>query len=152
MMDSFVLLVYASLAASRTLLQLLLACLDFRFRRFILLVQMKKKKKFYELWQQHKPFKTWRWVRLDLILMMRDTYTSSNLNSLTKFTSRSRSAELKISSHRIYLKWSWRPFQSVQEYLKLCNKMGHPVVNLMESQRKMRQPHVQNVTMEEKPL
>ena len=41
-MDSFVLVVYASLAASRTLLQQLLACLNFRFRRFILLMQTKK--------------------------------------------------------------------------------------------------------------
>ena len=39
-MDSFILVVYASLEASRILLQRLLACL--RFRRFILLVQTKK--------------------------------------------------------------------------------------------------------------
>ena len=41
-MESFVLLAYASVAASRTLLQQLLACLNFRFKRFILLVQTKK--------------------------------------------------------------------------------------------------------------
>ena len=40
--DSFVLLAYVSLAASRTLLQQLLAYLNFRFRRFILLVKTKK--------------------------------------------------------------------------------------------------------------
>ena len=40
--DSFVLVAYASLAASRTLLPQLLACLNFKFRRFILLVQPKK--------------------------------------------------------------------------------------------------------------
>ena len=40
--DSFVLLAYASLAALWTLLQRLLACLNFRFRRFILFVQMTK--------------------------------------------------------------------------------------------------------------
>ena len=40
-MDSFALLAYESLAASRTLLQQLLACLHFRLRRFILLVQTK---------------------------------------------------------------------------------------------------------------
>ena len=39
-MDSFVLIAYASLAASRTLLQQLLACLN--FIRFILLIQTKK--------------------------------------------------------------------------------------------------------------
>ena len=42
MMDSLILVAYANLATSRTLLQRLLACLNFRFRRFILLVQMKK--------------------------------------------------------------------------------------------------------------
>ena len=41
-MDSFVLVVYASLAASRTLLQQLLACLKFTLLRFTLLVQTKK--------------------------------------------------------------------------------------------------------------
>ena len=40
--DSFVLLAYADLAASRTFLQRLLACLNFSFRRFSLLVQTKK--------------------------------------------------------------------------------------------------------------
>ena len=40
-LDSFALLAYASLTASRTLLQRLLACLNFRFRRFILLVGTK---------------------------------------------------------------------------------------------------------------
>ena len=46
-MDSFVLLAYASLAASRTLLQKLLVCLNFRFRRFI--VSTNEKSDFYEL-------------------------------------------------------------------------------------------------------
>ena len=43
-MESFVLVAYARLAASRTLLQQLLACqnFNFRFRRFILLVETKK--------------------------------------------------------------------------------------------------------------
>ena len=60
-MDSFVLLAYASLAASRTLLQRLLACLKFtldlvdRFgRRF----GTNEKSDLYELWQQHKQLKT----------------------------------------------------------------------------------------------
>ena len=34
-------------------------------------------------------------MRLDLIFSMRDIYISSNLNPLTKFTSSSRSTELK---------------------------------------------------------
>ena len=40
-------------------------------------------------------WKPWRWVRLDLILTMRDIYINSNLNPLTKFTSSSRSTKLK---------------------------------------------------------
>ena len=35
---------------------------------------------------------------------------------------------------------------------KLCDETGHPVVNLMESQRKLRQQHDQNFPMEGKPL
>ena len=49
-MDSFVLLAYASLAALRTLLQRLLACLNFTLES--------EKSDFYELWQQHKQLKT----------------------------------------------------------------------------------------------
>ena len=54
-MDSFVLLAYASFAASRTFLQQLLASLNLRIR-FILSLQTKKSD-FYELWQQHKQLK-----------------------------------------------------------------------------------------------
>ena len=52
-----------------------------------------KKSDFYELWQQHKQLGPWRWVRLELIFTMRDTYISSNLNLLTNFTSGSRKTE-----------------------------------------------------------
>ena len=30
--------------------------------------------------------KPWRWMRLDLILMMKDIYINFNMNSLTKFS------------------------------------------------------------------
>ena len=40
-------------------------------------------------------WKPWRRVRLDLILSIRDIYIDSNLNSLTKFTSSSRSTKSK---------------------------------------------------------
>ena len=40
-------------------------------------------------------WKPWRWIWLDLILTMKDIYINSNLNPLTKFTSSSRSSELK---------------------------------------------------------
>ena len=36
--------------------------------------------------------------------------------------------------------------------IKLFNETGHPVVNLMESQWKLRQQHDQNFPMEGKPL
>ena len=35
---------------------------------------------------------------------------------------------------------------------KLCDETGHPVVNLMKSQWKLRQQHDQNFPMEGKPL
>ena len=35
---------------------------------------------------------------------------------------------------------------------KLCDEMGHPTVNLMESRWKLRQQHDQNFLMEGKPL
>ena len=40
-------------------------------------------------------WKPWIWVRLDLILTMRDIYIISNLNPLKKLTSSSRSTKLK---------------------------------------------------------
>ena len=35
---------------------------------------------------------------------------------------------------------------------KLCDETGHPIMNLTESQWKLRQQHDQNFPMEEKPL
>ena len=64
--SSFVLLAYANLATSGTLLQLLLACLNFRFRRFILLVQMKKVISM-SFGSSASSWNSWRWVRLDLM-------------------------------------------------------------------------------------
>ena len=57
-MDSFALLAYASLAASRTLLQRLLACLNFTLESEDLSFWYKQKSDFYEVWQQHKQLKT----------------------------------------------------------------------------------------------
>ena len=56
-MNSFVLLAYASLAASGTLLQQLLVCLNFTLDSEGLFCWYKRKKYFYELWQQHKQLK-----------------------------------------------------------------------------------------------
>ena len=66
----------------------------FRFRRFILLVHMKKVVS-NNYGSSRSCWKPWRWVRLDLILSMRDIYINSNLNSLAKFTGSSRSIEFK---------------------------------------------------------
>ena len=68
--------------------------LYFRFRRFILLVQTKIVI-FVNYGSSTSCRKPWRWVRLELILTMREMYINSNLNPLTKFLRRSRSTELK---------------------------------------------------------
>ena len=57
-MDAFVLLAYENLAASRTLLQRLLACLNFTLDSEDLSFWYKQKSDFYELWTQHKQLKT----------------------------------------------------------------------------------------------
>ena len=93
-MNSFVLLVYASLAASRTFSNDYYTKLYFRFRWFILLVQTKKMISM-NYGSNTSCWKPWRLVTFDLILTMRDIYTNSNLNPLTKFTSSSRSIESK---------------------------------------------------------
>ena len=92
-MDSFVLLAYASFSASRTFLQQLLACLNFRIR-FILLLQTQKVI-FINYGSSKSSWKPWRWVRLDLIFPMRDIYIISNLN--TEFTKSSRSSKFKYN-------------------------------------------------------
>ena len=40
-------------------------------------------------------WKPWRWVRIDLIITMRDIYINSNMNPLTKITNSSRNTEFK---------------------------------------------------------
>ena len=149
-MHSFVLLAYASLAVSRTLLLRLLACLNVTLDSEDLFCWCKRKKKdFYDLWQQHKQLKTME-VRLDLIFTMRDTYINSNLNPLIKFPSSSRSTEFKD-----ILPWNIsqmiNPNQCENSH-KLNDEVGHPVLNLTESQWKLRQQHDQNFRMKGKPL
>ena len=70
--------------------------LYFRFR-FILLVQMKKKKKISMIYGSSTScWKPWRLVWFDLLLMMSGIYINSNVNPLTKFTKfSSRSMEFK---------------------------------------------------------
>ena len=58
LMDSFVLVAYASLADWRTLLKQLPACLNFTLDLEDLLFCFKQKNNFSQLWQQHKQLKT----------------------------------------------------------------------------------------------
>ena len=96
LMDSFVLLAYVSLAASRTLLQQLLACLNFTLESEDLSLWYKWKKVIsMNYGSSTSSWKPWTWMRLDLIFSMRDIYINSNLNPLTKFTSSSRSTKFK---------------------------------------------------------
>ena len=94
-MDFFVLVAYACSAASRTLLQRLLACLNFMLDSEDLFCWYKQKnvisKNFSSSTGSWKP---WKWVKLDPILTMRDIYIHSNLNTFTKFIS-SRSTEFR---------------------------------------------------------
>ena len=91
-MDCFSLLVQASLAASRTILQRLLACLNFTLES--------EDFTFSYIWKTNygrstSSWKSWRWVRHDLIFTMRDIYINSNFNPHTKFTSSNKSTEFK---------------------------------------------------------
>ena len=106
--SSFVLLVYASSVASRTILWRLLFCLNFTFDSEDF-VSTNEKGHFREPWQQHKQLKTMEiseaWSDT-LILTMKDIYIIFNLNPLIKFISSSRSTEFKDSL-------SWNIFQII---------------------------------------
>ena len=69
-MDSFVLLAYASLAASRTLLQRLLACLNFTLESEDLSFWYKQKKWFLWTMAATQAADNHGWVKLDLIFTM----------------------------------------------------------------------------------
>ena len=150
-MNSFVLSAYAGLAASRTFLQWLLACLNFTLDSEALFCLYKQKKCFYKLWQQHKQLKTMEMSDIynDLIFTMSNIYSNSNLNPLIKFTSSSRNTEFKS-----ILPWniSQMVTKTILISLKLCNEMEHPVLSLTESQWKLRETHDQTFPMEGKPL
>ena len=87
--------------------------LYFRFRRFILLVQTKKVISM-NYGRCTRDWKPWRWMRLDLILTMRDIYINPNLNPLTKFTGKSRSTQFKDILPWNSLEWSRRHSQSAR--------------------------------------
>ena len=65
-----------------------------RIKRFFSLVQTKKVISM-NYGSSTSSWKLWRWMRLDLIHMLRDIFINFNLNPLTKFISSSRSTNLK---------------------------------------------------------
>ena len=152
-MDSFVLSAYASLAASRTLLHQLLACPNFTLEAENLSFWYIWKKWF--LWtmaatqvaESHEDEWGFNWYFLWGIYTSIQTWTHSQ-NSLAA----SEAPSLKISSHRTSLKWSQNHPNQYKNSHKLWDETGHPIVNLMESQWKLRQQHDQNFPLEGKPL
>ena len=105
-MYSFILLAYASLAASKALLQWLLACLNFTLDSEDLWLVQTEKNDSYELWQQYKQLKT-----MKMSEAWPDTYDKEHIIQFQPEPVHS----LKISSCGTSLKWSQRPSQSAQE-------------------------------------
>ena len=65
------------------------------------------------------------------------TWTHSQ-NSLAA----AKALSLKISSHRISIKWSQRLSNQHKNSHKLCDETRHLVLSLTESQQKLRQPNI----------
>ena len=129
--------------------------LYFRFRRFILLVQTKKVISM-NYGSRTSSWKPWRWVMHDVIFSMTNIYINSNLNPLTKFTSSNICKYISTEFKDIL---SWNISQMITKTVpittrshKLCDEIGHPIANLMESQWKLRQQHDHNFQMEGKSL
>ena len=82
------------------------ACLNFALDSGDLFCWYKWKSDFYELW---------RWVRLHLILTIRDIYINSNLKPLTKF----------ISNSRRYLKgiFPWNISQMIIKTIRITTRI-----------------------------
>ena len=120
-MDSFVLLAYASFAASGTLLQELLACMTFSLESEDLSFGTKEKSNLYELWQPQKQLKTLDmnevWVDIFyegyiyIYIYISILAWTHSQNSLAA----AKAPSLKVSSHGASLKWSRRPSQSAEE-------------------------------------
>ena len=99
---SFVLLAYASLTVLRTLLQQLLACLNFNKKKWFLWTMAAAQGA-----ENHGDEWGLTWYFLWEIYTSVPTWTHSQ-NSLAA----AEAPSLKISSHGTSLKWSWRPSQS----------------------------------------
>ena len=92
----------------------------------------------------------------DVIFSMTNIYINSNLNPLTKFTSSNICKYISTEFKDIL---SWNISQMITKTVpittrshKLCDEIGHPIANLMESQWKLRQQHDHNFQMEGKSL
>ena len=152
MIDCFVFVACPSLAPPRTLLQQLLACLNFTLdsKDLFLLVQTKNMMST----SYDSSTSCWRprgWVRFDLKFTMRNIYINSNLNPFTKLTSSSRGTEFKDI-------FPWNISQMITKTTPISMTIvatrwdGDPVLSLLESQRKLKLQHDQNFPMEGKPL
>ena len=115
-MDSFVSLAYASLAASRTLLQWLLACLNITLESEDFPLWYKWKK--WLLWtmaaaqaaENHRDECSLTWYFLWRIYTLIPTWIQSQNSPAA-----AEAPSLKISSHKTSLRWSQRPSQSPRE-------------------------------------
>ena len=118
--------------------------------RFNLLLQMNKliSTNYYRSTSNWKP---WRWVRLDLVLLMRDIYIKSSLNFLTKLTTSSRSTRLKDI-------FPWNISQRIMKTIpiyKLSQAIWWSRVSCFKFDGKsmeLRQQHDQVFPMDKKPL
>ena len=149
-MDSF-LLAYVSLAASRNLLQQLIACLGFTLGSEDVFCWYKVISKNYG--RSKCSWKPWRWVKLDLTLKMRNIYINSNVYPLTKFTSSSKSTEFKD-----ILPWNISQIIiktvpiSTSVVISYAIKRGIPLWVWREVNGNWGKQHDQNFPMEGKPL
>ena len=91
-------------------------------------------------------------MRLDPILSMRDIYINFNLNPLTNSLEATEAPSLKYPPIEHLSNDREDCSNQHKNSGKLCNEMGHSIVNLMEGQCKLRQQHDQNFPMGGKPL
>ena len=126
MINSFVLLAYLRLTASRTFLELLLAFQNFTLDSEDLFWWYKRKSDFYKLWQQYGDRDEWRltWYFWWMIYTSVTTGTCSESSPAT-----AKASGLKISAHGTSLKWSQKPSSQDKNSYKLCDETRHLFLN-----------------------
>ena len=115
LMDSFVSLAYGSLAASRTLLQQLLACLNFTLDLEDLFCWYKRKKISMNYGTRTSSWKPLRWWGLTWYLQWGVSTSVSTRTHLQSSLAAAEALNLKISFHGTFPKWLRRPSQLPQE-------------------------------------